>query len=107
KSRIARAGHGARDGAGVTPPPAPPAWMSRKPRADLAEGSSDDVIDIRTGLAPVTAAVRHVPGLRRVLAFRTDADSPEDAAREVLDLLEQAERGPRFVWQSAFRPAVN
>jgi hypothetical protein len=41
---------------------------------------------------------------RTAMSFRSDADTPEDAAAEVLALLQQAARGPRFVWQEAQRP---
>jgi hypothetical protein len=38
------------------------------------------------------------------MSFKSDADTPEEAASEVIALLAQAERGPRFVWQLARRP---
>jgi hypothetical protein len=34
----------------------------------------------------------------------SNADTPDADATEVLELLAQAERGPRFVWQEARRP---
>ena len=38
------------------------------------------------------------------MSFKSAADTPEEAADEVIALLAQAERGPRFVWQLARRP---
>jgi Flp pilus assembly protein TadD len=91
-----------REVAEVTAPPARPARASRKATADFAvTDAGDDVIYIQTGRAGVARAeTRHVPAM----SFRSDAATPEDAAAEVIDLLAQAERGPRFVWQEARRP---
>ena len=84
------------------PPPARPVKTSRKPTADLATtDNGDGEIYIRTGRATVVHAETRRPG---AMNFRSDADTPEDAAAEVLDLLAAAERGPRFVWQEARRP---
>jgi Flp pilus assembly protein TadD len=82
--------------------PAPPRTirMSLKAGADLprVEGN-DEVIYIRTGRASVVQAE---PPSGNQLTVRFNA-TPEDAADEVLRLLAQAERGPRFVWQEAQR----
>jgi Flp pilus assembly protein TadD len=67
------------------------------PGADTADG----VLFIRTGRASATqAAAPSGPAM----SFKSDADTPEEKAAEVLELLAQAERGPRFVWQMARRP---
>lgn len=70
------------------------------PGADTADGE----LFIRTNrstpaqaAAPQTAAVP-------AMSFKSTADTPDEEAAEVLALLEQAERGPRFVWQMARRP---
>ena len=63
----------------------------------------DGTIYINTSRAPVMraeASFKTVPAM----SFRSDAETPEEAAAEVLGLLQQAERGPRFVWQEARRP---
>lgn len=84
------------------PPPAHAVRTSRKPTADLATTENGEgEIYIRTGRATVVHAETRRPG---AMNFRSDADTPEDAAAEVLDLLAAAERGPRFVWQEALRP---
>jgi Flp pilus assembly protein TadD len=67
------------------------------PGADTADGE----IYIRTGRAAAAqAAVPAAPAM----SFKSAADTPEEEAAEVLALLAQAERGPRFVWQMARRP---
>ena len=67
------------------------------PGADTADGE----IFIRTGRATVVqAAAPKGPAM----SFKSTADTPEEEAAEVLELLAQAERGPRFVWQMARRP---
>lgn len=78
------------------------ARISRKANADLpmANGGSSEIF-IRTGRASTMAAEAR---RRPAMSFRSDADTPEEAAAEVLALLEQAARGPRFVWQQAQRP---
>jgi len=80
--------------------------VTRKATADLAGADSGDgEIYIITGRAKAVHA--ETPRRTQVavaMSFRSDADSPEDSAAEVLDLLQQAERGPRFVWQEARRP---
>jgi hypothetical protein len=74
--------------------------VTRKARADLAD-AGDGEIYIQTGRATIVHA-----GAPRALAmsYKGDADTPDAAAAEVLELLAQAERGPRFVWQMARRP---
>lgn len=88
------------------PPPARPAAVSRKPNVDLAGADSGEgEIYIDTGRAKaVHAETARKSALAPAMSFKTDTDSAEDAAAEVLDLLQQAERGPRFVWQEARRP---
>lgn len=65
------------------------------PGADMGDG----VIFIRTGRASVVQAAA-APSM----SLKSTADTPEEQATEVLELLAQAERGPRFVWQMARRP---
>jgi Flp pilus assembly protein TadD len=74
----------------------------QKASADLpVADTADGVIYIRTGRAPaVASATRAAPAM----SFKSTADTPEEEAAEVLALLAQAERGPRFVWQMARRP---
>ncbi|MGH7002719.1 MAG: tetratricopeptide repeat protein [Alphaproteobacteria bacterium] len=88
------------------PAPARRAAMTRKATADLAvSDTGDGTIYINTGRASVVRAESSSkPEFSAAMSFRSDADTPEDAAAEVLDLLQQAERGPRFVWQEARRP---
>ncbi len=76
--------------------------VTRKAGADLpGADTADGEIFIRTGRATVVqAAAPDAPAM----SFKSMADTPEDAAAEVLELLAQAERGPRFVWQEARRP---
>lgn len=70
------------------------------PGADTADGE----IFIRTGRStPAQAAAPQAPAAP-AMSFKSTADTPEEEAAEVLALLEQAERGPRFVWQMARRP---
>lgn len=67
------------------------------PGADTADGE----LFIRTGRSTVVqAAAPKSPAM----SFKSTADTPEEEAAEVLELLAQAERGPRFVWQMARRP---
>lgn len=95
-----------RDIAEVTPPPARVVAGAPKRKADLpVRETADGIIHINTGLAalsrpPAQAAAPR----RRMMSFASKADTAEDAAAEVIDLLAQAERGPRFVWQEARRP---
>jgi hypothetical protein len=72
------------------------------PGADTIDGE----IYIRTGRATVAQATAPAGAAPKMLAMsvKTAADTPEDEAAEVLELLAQAERGPRFVWQMARRP---
>jgi tetratricopeptide (TPR) repeat protein len=78
------------------------ARISRKANSDLPMAHTDNSeIYIRTARASgKIAEVRRRPAM----SFRSDADTPDEAAAEVLALLEQAARGPRFVWQEAQRP---
>lgn len=97
-----------REVAEVAPPrrAAAPASTTRKASADLAgPDSGEDVLYIATGRG--TAAQADAPKKSMPLtahAVHSNPDSPDTAAAEVLDLLQQAERGPRFVWQEARRP---
>jgi Flp pilus assembly protein TadD len=72
------------------------------PGADTIDGE----IYIRTGRATVVQATAPAGAAPKMLAMslKTTADTPEEEAAEVLELLAQAERGPRFVWQMARRP---
>lgn len=82
------------------PVAAAPARVTRKATADLAD-AGDGEIYIQTGRATLAKADKpRTPAM----SFRSSADTPEDAADEVIALLAQAERGPRFVWQLARRP---
>ncbi len=72
----------------------------QKASADLPD-TADGVIFIRTGR--VSAAKAEAPRAP-AMSFKSTADTPEEEAAEVLALLAQAERGPRFVWQMARRP---
>ena len=74
----------------------------QKASADLPGADTmDGVIFIRTGRASVVqAAATQTPAM----SFKSIAGTPEEEAAEVLELLAQAERGPRFVWQMARRP---
>lgn len=78
------------------------ARASPKSSADLPiADAGDGEVFIRTGRATVVQAdARRKPAM----SFKSSADTPEDAAAEVLELLAQAERGPRFIWQEARRP---
>ncbi len=70
------------------------------PGADTADGE----LFIRTGRStPAQAAAPQTPAIP-AMSFKSTADTPDEEAAEVLALLEQAERGPRFVWQMARRP---
>lgn len=84
------------------PAPVHVARISRKANADLpmADAGNSEVF-IRTGRA---SAARIEAQRRPAMSFRSDAATPEEAAAEVLALLEQAARGPRFVWEQAQRP---
>jgi Flp pilus assembly protein TadD len=67
-----------------------------KSAADLPAGDADTEVKISTGLA------RAAEGPARSLGAAPGKSAiREDAAAEVLNLLAQAERGPRFVWQEA------
>jgi Flp pilus assembly protein TadD len=68
------------------------------PGADTADGE----IFIKTGRSTVVQAAAPKP--MPAMSFKSTADTPEEEAAEVLELLAQAERGPRFVWQMARRP---
>jgi Flp pilus assembly protein TadD len=95
-------GEGDRDVAEVPAPVAAPApaRVTRKATADLAD-AGDGEIFIQTGRATLAKAEKpRTPAM----SFRSSADTPEDTADEVIALLAQAERGPRFVWQLARRP---
>jgi Flp pilus assembly protein TadD len=82
------------------PVAAAPVRVTRKATADLAD-AGDGEIYIQTGRATLAKAERpSTPAM----SFRSSADTPEGAADEVIALLAQAERGPRFVWQLARRP---
>ena len=70
------------------------------PGADTADGE----IFIRTGRTPVAQAAAPAAPAAPAMSFKSTADTPEEEAAEVLALLAQAERGPRFVWQMARRP---
>jgi Flp pilus assembly protein TadD len=72
------------------------------PGADTADGE----IFIRTGRASVAQAASPSGAAPKTAAmsFKSTTDTPEEEAAEVLELLAQAERGPRFVWQMARRP---
>jgi hypothetical protein len=71
------------------------------PGADTADGE----IFIRTGRATVVqAASPSAAPKAAAMSLKSTADTPEEEAAEVLELLAQAERGPRFVWQMARRP---
>lgn len=70
------------------------------PGADTADGE----IFIRTGRTPAAQAAAPATPAAPAMSFKGTADTPEEEAAEVLALLEQAERGPRFVWQMARRP---
>jgi Flp pilus assembly protein TadD len=79
-----------------------PPRTSRKATADLpVADSGEGEIHITTGRA--TLAKAEAPRTP-AMSFKSDADTPEEAASEVIALLAQAERGPRFVWQLARRP---
>ncbi len=107
-------------------PPVPPAAPSRRPakaKADMPVDSGDGVIFIRTGRAEATreppagqvayASHAAVPlaapsvfgpthrDAAMSVKSRIDTVPADDGAGEVLELLAQAERGPRFVWQQA------
>jgi hypothetical protein len=85
------------------PSPARPLRVNRKSGADLpVADAGDGEVFIRTGRATVVHA--DAPNKAPAMSFKSGADTPEDAAAEALDLLAQAERGPRFVWQEARRP---
>jgi len=90
------------------PPPARRVAASRKANVDFAgTDTGEGVLEIATGRGNAVHAAaprKSVPTQTASMSFRSVADSPEDAAAEVLDLLQQAERGPRFVWQEARRP---
>jgi len=91
--------HDTRDVAEVPAPVRAPV-VSRKAHADLAD-AGDGEIYIRTGRATVVhAQAARGPAMSRM----SNADTPDADATEVLELLAQAERGPRFVWQEARRP---
>jgi Flp pilus assembly protein TadD len=70
------------------------------PVADTAEG----VLFIRTSRTPAAQAAAPLTPAAPLMSFKSTADTPEEEAAEVLALLAQAERGPRFVWQMARRP---
>lgn len=70
------------------------------PGADTADGE----IYIRTGRATAAQAASPATPAAPAMSFKSTADTPEEEAAEVLALLAQAERGPRFVWQMARRP---
>lgn len=90
---------GASDVVIATKPASPPRSM-QKASADLPD-TVGGVIFIRTGRASVAKAeAPRAPAM----SFKSTADTPEEEAAEVLALLAQAERGPRFVWQMARRP---
>ena len=84
------------------PVPVSHARLTRKAHADMpVADSGDGEIFIQTGRATVV----HAAAPRtRAMSYKSNADTPEDAAAEVIELLAQAERGPRFVWQEARRP---
>jgi Flp pilus assembly protein TadD len=89
-----------RDVAEVPAPVRAAPAVSRKAHADLAD-AGDGEIYIQTGRATVVhAAAPRAPAM----SYKSSADTPDAAAAEVLELLAQAERGPRFVWQEARRP---
>ncbi|MCW5770804.1 MAG: tetratricopeptide repeat protein [Rhodospirillaceae bacterium] len=90
----------------ISPPPARVAAGSRKRKADLPGTEvADGVIYINTGLAASRPAPRAAVAARhRMMSLAERPESTDDAAAEVIDLLAQAERGPRFVWQEASRP---
>jgi Flp pilus assembly protein TadD len=81
-----------------------PQRSSRKATADLPVAeTADGEIYIQTGRATLAkAAAPRTPAPE--MSFKSDADTPDEAATEVIALLAQAERGPRFVWQLARRP---
>lgn len=102
-----------RDVAEVPPPrrvAAAPAGPSRKANADFAGADSGDgelyIVTGRSVAVHAEAPKKSVPAGAPIAALSTPsgADTPDAAAAEVLDLLQQAERGPRFVWQEARRP---
>ncbi len=74
----------------------------QKASADLpGPDTANGVIYIRTGRTSTVASATHAAP---AMSFKSTADTPEEEAAEVLALLAQAERGPRFVWQMARRP---
>lgn len=70
------------------------------PGADTADGE----IFIRTSRAPTKHVAASTAPSMTAMSFKSSIDSPDQEAAEVLALLAQAERGPRFVWQMARRP---
>jgi len=84
------------------PAPVSAARINRKANADMPVAErGDGEIFIRTGHATVVQAAAPRTA---AMSYKSSADTPEDDAAEVLELLAQAERGPRFVWQEARRP---
>jgi tetratricopeptide (TPR) repeat protein len=77
------------------------AHVSRKINADrpMVAAESSEILIVTGRASPSRADSRHRPAM----SFRSSASTPEEAADEVLNLLELAARGPRFVWQEAQR----